>query len=406
MSSSSAYRLERTRRAAQGFEEYTEPYHHRRRYRPIYIYERLDEPDRAMLEETLAKMESATYAVAFSSGMAAISTLLLTLLEQGDEIVAHKTLYGCTYSLMTEWLMKFGVSITWVDMTKDGELERALSPGTKVVYFESPTNPTLDIIDLRKVARTVKKYASKARKQIYTVVDNTFATPYCQRPLEHGIDFVVESLTKNINGFGTQIGGLIATRHTDLEPRIFLARKDLGGVLHAQSAWATFVYGVPTLPARVQLQMKNTKRVAEFLREQPEVDEVRWPGFDTHPHFDIAQRQMRTPDGKFAPGNMIFFRMKGAPAEARAFAETFMDVIAEDAYSITLAVSLGQIRTLIEHPASMTHAMIPPEEQVKAGIDPGGIRISVGIEHWQDILSDLKHAFEKARELTRQSVQV
>ena len=398
ISSSTAFRLERAERAARGFQQFTDAVHHRRRYHPVYIYERLDEPTRAMLEENLARVEGGAYALTFASGMAAISAVLLTLLEAGDEIVAHHTLYGCTHSLLTHWLQRLGITVRFADFTQPDRVAEALSERTRVVYLETPTNPTLDILDLRHLARLVRQANRTRARRIYTVVDNTFATPFCQRPLEHGIDFVVESLTKNIGGFGTEMGGAVVTRRREFESDLFLCRKDFGGTLSAKSAWSILVYGLPTLPWRLRAQMRNARAIVNFLKRQPEVRLVRWPGDRSHPHYALARRQMRDPEGRFAPGNMIFFSMAGDPETARARAEVLIDTLARDAYSVTLAVSLGQIRTLIEHPASMTHASVPPEEQLEMGIDPGGLRMSVGLEHRDDILRDLEHAFQAVRE--------
>lgn len=397
ISASTAYRLLKARRAAQGFETYGEPLHHRHRYHPIYIYERLDEPVRAMLEEQLARLEGADYALTFSTGMAAISTLLLTLLQQGDEIIAHHTIYGCTHSLMTNWLIRLGITTKFLDLNKPESLAEAITSRTRVVYFESPTNPTLDILDMEAIAQIVRKANRRREKKIYTVVDNTFATPYCQRPLEWGIDFVIESLTKNIGGFGTDMGGLVATRRREFEGDLFVSRKDFGGVLNSKSAWSILVYGLSTLAHRVKAQTETAKKVVDYLKSRPEVALVRWPGDPDHPHYSIARKQMINADGEFTPGNMIFFRIKGKPATARRRAERFIDTLARNAYTITLAVSLGQVRTLIEHPASMTHATIPPEEQLEAGIDPGGLRLSIGLERAEDIIRDLDLAFARLR---------
>lgn len=393
ISASTAYRLEKARRAAYGFESYTEPLHHRHRYHPVYIYERLDEPVRAILEEQLAVMEKASYSLTFSTGMAAISSLMMCLLQQGDEILAHHTLYGCTHSLFTNWLVRYGITIKFSDFNDIQQLYSSITDKTRVVYFETPTNPILDIIDIKSVVDAVKKANRHRDREIFTVVDNTFATAYCQRPLELGVDFVVESLTKNTGGFGTDMGGMVATSRKELEGDLFLCRKDFGGVLNSRSAWSILVYGIPTLPVRIDRQIETASRVVEYLKSRDEVDYVRWPGDTEHPHYTIAKKQMRSYEGEFSPSTLIFFSLKGSPVRARGLAERLIDTLAKHAYTITLAVSLGQIRTLIEHPASMTHASIPPEEQLLAGINPGGLRLSIGLESPEDIIRDLDTAF-------------
>ncbi|MFV1958127.1 MAG: PLP-dependent aspartate aminotransferase family protein [Planctomycetota bacterium] len=397
ISSSAAYRLESAKRGAEGFIEFANPEFNRHQRAPIYIYDRLDEPTRGMLEENLAQAEEGDVCVCFASGMGAISAGLGILLKTGDRVVVHPTLYGCTYSLLTNWYPRLGIEVDFVDLRDGDALARALEPeNTMAVYFETPVNPTLDLIDIQAVADAVTRANEKrppSRRKVYVVVDNTFATPYSQRPLTFGADVVVHSLTKNIGGFGTDMGGAVITEEL-LYPDLLLYRKDFGALLSPKSAWPPLTHGLPTLPLRTRRQQATALEVARFLEAHPAVGRVAYPGLPSHPQHDLAQRQMLSPDGDFAPGILVYFVLKGTPEEARARGARVIDDLARESLAITLAVSLGQIRTLVEHPSSMTHAPIPVEEQIKAGIDPGGIRLSMGLEEPEDILGDLARALE------------
>jgi len=397
ISASAAYRLESAERGAEGFLEFANPEFNREQHAPIYIYDRLDEPTRGMLEENLAEAEGGETCVAFATGMAAISGALGVLLKAGDTVVAHKTLYGCTYSLFTNWYPRLGIRVRFADLTDLPGLRKIVEADRRVmaIYGETPCNPSLEILDLKGISGIVRSINSgrPPRRRIYTVIDNTFATPYCQRPLEHGIDIVVHSLTKNIGGFGTDMGGAVIAARL-LETDLLLYRKDFGGVLSPKGAWPALVYGLPTLALRAKRQMEIAARVVEFLSGHPKIGKVVYPGLPSHPQHDIARRQMTDFDGRFAPGTLICFSLRGSGSGVREAGMRFMDRLAKDALAVTLAVSLGQIRTLIEHPASMTHAPVPVEKQVAAGIDPGGIRLSIGLEDPDDIIRDLAAALE------------
>lgn len=399
ISSSATFRLDSVERGAQGFVEFAHTSEDVmvKSKGPIYVYDRLGEPNKDMLEEHLAFAECGGVAVTFSTGMAAISAVLGILAATGDEIITHKTLYGCTYSLLTNWYPRYKVGVGFVDLTDPGNLKKQLSRRTRVVYFETPVNPTLELIDIAAIGEIVQA-ENKERgpnKRIWIVIDNTFATPFCQRPLELGADFVVHSLTKNIGGFGTDMGGAVIGPNWSHD-RLLLYRKDFGGVLAAKSAWPILVYGLPTLSLRTRHQEKNAIEIAKFLTMDERIDRVSYPGLSCHPQHTLAKEQMVDYDGNFAPGTMIYCTVKGeTPADRRHNGERLVNALARDAYTVTLAVSLGNIRTLVEHPASMTHSMVPPEEQVKEGIDPGGLRISVGLENVQDVLQDFKRAFEE-----------
>jgi methionine-gamma-lyase len=396
ISSSSTFRLSTTKRGARGFIEFA---HNAGDFTvkskaPIYIYDRLGEPNKDLLEENLTVAEKGECAVTFATGMAAVSAICGILLGSGSEVVAHKMLYGCTYSLFKNWLPRYHIKVTWVDFNDAEALNNAISPQTRMLYFETPVNPTMELIDIRKVVDAAKRHNLKRAKahRIYTVVDNTFATPYCQRPLELGIDFTASSLTKGICGFGTDMGGVVVGPGWSYD-HLLLYRKDFGGVLSAKSAWPILVYGLPSLAVRFRQQILTAQRVAEFLKADKRMGVVNFPGLDSFEQRSLARAQMQDYDGRFTPGTLMYFIPKGkTPDERHRKADRLVNYIAENSYTMTLAVSLGNIRTLIEHPGSMTHAAIPPDEQLKRGIDPGGIRLSIGLEKAEDIIRDLQKA--------------
>jgi methionine-gamma-lyase len=384
MSASTTFRLNSVYRGARGFAAFANEAAEITKQDPIYIYDRLDEPTRGMLEEALAHAEGGETAVSFTTGMAAISAALGVTVQSGQEIVAHRVVYGCTYSLLTTWLPRYQIVTRFVDLTDEGAFRAALNERTRVVYFETPVNPTLQLIDIAAVRRVIDEVNRGRSEPIRIVVDNTFATPYCQRPLEHGADIVVHSLTKDIGGFGTDMGGVVITPH-ELHRELLMYRKDFGGVLSSKSAWVFLVYGLPTLATRM-------------VNQHPLVEQVLYPGLEDFPQRELALRQMVDDRGKFAPGSMLYFSLRDSSADNRV-AETFIDYIADQSYTITLAVSLGHVKTLIENPYSMTHAALPSEEKLARGIEPGGIRLSVGLEDWQDIIDDLQQALDAVSEL-------
>jgi cystathionine beta-lyase/cystathionine gamma-synthase len=349
-----------------------------------------------MLEENLAAAEGGEMAVTYATGMAAITGAFGALLKQGDHVVAHRALYGSTYTVLATWLPRWGITATFVDMTNPAEIIAAAKPSTRIIYFETPVNPTMELIDLAAVAeatRTINASRSPADHAV-TMVDNTFATPFCQRPIEFGIDLVVHSLTKDICGFGTDMGGAVIGANRFYHPLMGF-RKDFGGVLSPRNAWPILVYGLPSLPARMVAKQKAAMKVAEFLLKHPKVGRVAYPGLSNFPQSEMARRQMISYDGKFAPGGLLYFELKGAASsveERVATSNRFVDFIADRAYTITLAVSLGQVKTLIENPFSMTHAGIPASEKATGGVSPDGIRLSLGLEDWQDIIADLEAA--------------
>ncbi|MEE9164921.1 MAG: PLP-dependent aspartate aminotransferase family protein [Nitrospinota bacterium] len=395
MSASAMYRLSSTHRGAQGFFEFASDCMQDTKHIPIYVYDRLDEPSRGMLEENLAYAEGGEISVTFSTGMAAISAVVGVLCEAGNEIVAHQVTYGCTYSLFSNWLPRTGIKVVWTDVNDEKALRKAIMNKTRVLYFETPINPTLTLVDIAAIRKIVDEINSHRpeERHLKIVVDNTFATPYCQRPIELGADFSVQSLTKGISGFGTDMGGVVVGPH-DCYGRLMLFRKDFGGSLNPKSAWTFLVYGLPSLATRFSNQIKTAHHVAKFLSEHPKIEKVVYPGLNDFPQFELAKRQMVNHAGKFSPGNMIYFLLKDAEIDGKQSpkVENFVDYLADHAYCITLAVSLGAIKTLIENPYSMTHAALPEDEKRKTGMEPGGIRLSVGLEDWHDIKEDLRDA--------------
>lgn len=388
ISSSTTFRLDSVERGAQGFMQFGGE----EKGDPIFIYDRLGEPNKDILEENLAFVEKGETAITFASGMAAISAVLGILTKSGDEIITHPTLYGCTISLLNNWYPRYNISNKSVDLTNPENLRNAINDNTKVIYFETPANPNLDIIDLRKVCEIVAE-VNKSRdedKKVYVVVDNTFSTSFCQRPLEFGVDFVVYSLTKGMGGFGTDMGGAVIGKEK-FKPQLLLYRKDFGGILSTKSAWAILTYGLPTLALRMKQMISTAMQVAVYLNNHPKVKFVNYPGLPNYKYYQLAKKQMVDFSGNFAPGSMIYFVLDGKDAaDSKEKGRVFMNYAADNAYTMTLAVSLGHTRTLIEHPASMTHSVVPPEKLEEKGIDPGGIRMAIGLENPEDIIKDLE----------------
>ncbi|MFZ0452638.1 MAG: aminotransferase class I/II-fold pyridoxal phosphate-dependent enzyme [Ignavibacteriaceae bacterium] len=396
LSSSVIFRLDSVERGAEGFEEFAHSNNLTGQPNPIYIYDRLGEPNKDLLEENLAFVEKGEVAVTFATGMGAISGILGVLTSSGDEIITHKTLYGCTFSLLNNWYPKYNIKNISVDLTTPGNLKNTITERTKVVYFETPANPNLDIIDIGAVKKIVEEFNKDRTEEnkIYVVVDNTFATPFCQRPIEHGSDFTVHSLTKGIGGFGTDMGGVVIGPKK-FHDMLMLFRKDFGAVLNTKAAWTVLTYGLPTLHLRISQQTKNAIRIAEYLNAHPKVEMVNYPGLESYKFYSLAKKQMNDFNGNFAPGSLIYFTLKGETnIECKENGRRFMNYAAKNAYTMTLAVSLGHTRTLIEHPASMTHSMVPADKLIEYGIDPGGIRLAIGLENVDDILLDLEKCME------------
>lgn len=390
MTASTTFRLESLGRGAEGFNTFGAS---NDGTKPIWIYDRLEEPTTKMLEDQLAILEKGECAVAFGSGMGAIASTLMSLVQHGQKVVSHKTLYGCTYSLITNWFPRFNIQSSLIDINDFKTLEKELAdPATRVVYFESVSNPILEIADLEKITTLVKAANKKRKKEdrIYTIVDNTFATPWALRPREWGVDFVIQSLTKNISGFGTEMGGAVIASK-EYESVLRVARKDFGAIIHPYSAWHILVYGISTQALRFEQQQSSALKISQFLERHPKVQSVTFPGLKSHPQYKLAKKYLKSPEGDFAPGTMISFQLKGDMKKC----QKFVDDIAKNSYSITLAVSLGLTKTLIEVPGYMTHSAIPNEKRGECGIDPRAIRLSIGLENVNDIIADLNEALKK-----------
>ncbi|HHY59978.1 MAG TPA: aminotransferase class I/II-fold pyridoxal phosphate-dependent enzyme [Clostridia bacterium] len=340
--------------------------------RPDYVYTRGNNPTLRLLEEKVALLEEGTDAVAFSSGMAAISSVLLSLLEPGDTVVAHRTVYGSSYSVLSQVLPRYGIACRFLDLTKRESLAENMSERVKVIYFETPANPNLEIIDIAQVSALAQPWGAKV------VVDNTFATPYFQKPLTLGADVVVHSATKYISGHGDVLGGLAVSRDLEYIHRLkFGYLCELGGVMSPFNGWL-LLRGLKTLGLRMERHERNAFEVARFLLYHPKVTAVHYPGLPRFPGYETAKRQMT------GFGGMLSFEVRGGLAPARKLVNSLR--------LIKLAVSLGDAETLVEHPASMTHRGYPRETLEQFGLTESMIRLSLGLEDPEDIIADLEQA--------------
>ena len=341
-----------------------------------YIYTRLGNPTTTVLENKIAALEEGETAVATSSGMGAISSTLWTVLKAGDHVVTDKTLYGCTFALMCHGLTRFGIEVTFVDTSNLDEVKNAMKENTRVIYLETPANPNLKIVDLEALSKL-----AHTNPNTLVIVDNTFATPYMQKPLKLGADIVVHSVTKYINGHGDVIAGLVITNKELADQIRFVGLKDMtGAVLGPQDAYY-IIRGMKTFEIRMERHCKNAKKVVEFLNKHPKIERVYYPGLETHPGHEIAKKQMRD------FGAMISFELKGGFEAGKTLLNNLK--------LCSLAVSLGDTETLIQHPASMTHSPYTKEEREAAGITDGLVRLSVGLENVEDIIEDLEQGLEK-----------
>ena len=341
-----------------------------------YIYTRLGNPTTTVLEDKIAALEEGEAAVATSSGMGAISSTLWTVLKAGDHIVTDKTLYGCTFALMCHGLTRFGIDVTFVDTSNLDEVKNAMKENTRVVYLETPANPNLKIVDIEALAKI-----AHTNPNTLVIVDNTFATPYMQKPLTLGADVVVHSVTKYINGHGDVIAGLVITNKALADQIRFVGLNDMtGAVLGPQDAYY-IIRGMKTFEIRMERHCKNARKVVEFLNNHPKIERVYYPGLETHPGYEIAKKQMKD------FGAMISFELKGGFEAGKTLLNSLK--------LCSLAVSLGDTETLIQHPASMTHSPYTKEEREAAGITDGLVRLSVGLENVEDIIADLEQGLQK-----------
>ncbi|MED2930897.1 methionine gamma-lyase [Bacillus wiedmannii] len=342
---------------------------------PSYIYSRLGNPTVKLFEERMAVLEGGEEALAFGSGMAAISATLIGFLKAGDHIICSNGLYGCTYGFLEVLEEKFMITHSFCDMETEDDVENKIRPNTKVIFVETPINPTMKLIDLKQVIRVAK------RNGLLVVVDNTFCSPYLQRPLEMGCDAVVHSATKYIGGHGDVVAGVTICKTKALAEKIRPMRKDIGGIMAPFDAWL-LLRGLKTLAVRMDRHCDNAEKIVSFLKNHDAVEGV-W-----YPEGELASRQMKR------GGGVISFSIKGGKEETQAFIN--------DLHFITIAVSLGDTETLIQHPATMTHAAIPAKLRQEMGIYDNLIRLSVGLESWEDIVSDLEQALKKVSTVSNQ----
>jgi methionine-gamma-lyase len=341
---------------------------------PGYVYSRVGNPTVSVLESRLASLEGGEAALATSSGMGAITSALWTLVQSGDAILADQTLYGCTYGYFAHGLARLGVEVHFADFTDPAAVEEALTPNTKVVFFESPANPNMRLIDVAAVSAVAKRHG------MLTMVDNTYCTPYLQRPIELGADLVVHSATKYLGGHGDLIAGaVIGAKERIDEMRFFGVKEMTGANISAMDAFLV-QRGLKTLELRMRQHCASAGNLATMLELHPAVAEVRYPGLSSHPQYELAQRQMRL------PGGMIALELKGGYAAGVRFMDRLQ--------LVTRAVSLGDCESLAQHPASMTHSTYTPEERARHGISEGLVRLSVGLETVDDLRADIRQALE------------
>ena len=362
---SSTYAFENIQQGAEAFEGENNR----------YIYSRLGTPTQDLLEKRMANLEGAESALATSSGMGAITSTLWSLVEPGDEIIADKTLYGCTFSFFEHGLKKFGIEINYIDLTKPENLSKALSNKTKIIYCESPANPNMRLVDITALAKISKNHSAKL------IVDNTYCTPYLQRPIELGADLVVHSATKYLGGHGDLIAGFVCGDQETLTHIRMYGLKDMTGSVISAMDISLILRGLKTLHVRMDRHCKNALKVANFLETHQLVEKVYYPGLESFEQHDLAKKQMSL------SGGMIAFKVKGGRKEGETFVNNLKMILC--------AVSLGDTETLIQHPASMTHSTYTKEELEKHLISTNLLRMSVGLEAVEDIIDDLRQALNQ-----------
>jgi methionine-gamma-lyase len=339
-----------------------------------FIYTRLGNPTINALERQIAELEGGFGGLAMSSGMGAVSTVYMALLDQGAHMVGSSSVYGPSRLLAEKHLSRFGVESTWVDTTDLDNLRKAIRPNTKIVYTETVANPTMDVADIRAMADIAHAHNA------LLVVDNTFCSPYLHRPIEFGADVVLHSVTKFLNGHADVVGGVVVAKTEALFRQLRPMMTTLGCNMDPHQAYLV-IRGIKTLGLRIERAQANALKIAQWLESQPQVEWVRYVGLPSHPQHELATRQMS------GFGSMIAFEVKGGLEAGRA--------VMDNVRIATLAVSLGGVETLVEHPASMTHAGVPRAHRVEAGITDGLVRYSVGIEDVNDLIADLAQAFAR-----------
>jgi len=341
-----------------------------------YIYTRLGNPTSSQVEDKLASLENAEAAVAMGSGMGAITSVIWAKVSAKDHIIAAKTLYGCTFAFLNHGLSRFDVDVTFVDTSDPENVRNAMRSNTKIVYLESPANPNMLISDIEEISKIAHEIEG-----CIVVVDSTYCTPYIQRPLDMGADVVVHSATKYLNGHGDVIAGFAAGKQEFMNQVRLVGIKDMTGSVISPFDSFLINRGMKTLEIRMEKHCSNAQKVAEFLESHPAVESIFYPGLKSFPQYELAKKQMSL------PGAMIAFEVKGGLEAGR--------ILMNSVELCSLAVSLGDTETLIQHPASMTHSPYTPEERAVAGISEGLVRLSVGLEDAGDIIDDLKQALDK-----------
>jgi len=338
-----------------------------------FIYSRMGNPTVARLEEAVAMLEGGAAGIATSSGMAAVNTILFALLNKGDHLVGTESVYGPSRMVVERDWSRFGVESTFIDTSDLAQVEAAMKPNTKIVFIETPANPTIVLTDLSAVAEIAHKHGA------LLVVDNTFASPILQRPIDFGADVVFHSMTKFINGHSDVVAGMVVPKTRELYAKIKPVFNYLGPCMDPHQAWLA-LRGLKTIGMRVKTAQANSQKVAEYLANHPKIEWVRYPGLKSHPQFELAAKQMS------GPGAMISFEVRGGIEAGARMLDRVQLMI--------LAVSLGGIETLIQHPGSMTHAGMPREARLAAGITDGLVRLSVGCEDLDDLIADLDYALK------------
>ena len=334
------------------------------------IYSRFSNPNTTEFTDKVVQMEGAEAGYAFATGMAAVFSTFAALLSSGDHIVSARSVFGSTHTLFTKYFPKWQIETSYFDINKPEEIEPLITPATKILYAESPTNPGVDIIDLELLGNIAKKH------NLLLVIDNCFATPYIQQPIKFGADLVIHSATKLMDGQGRVLGGVVVGK-ADLVREIYLFSRNTGPALSPFNAWV-LSKSLETLAVRVEKHCENALKVAEFLESHEKIEKVKYPFLISHPQYAIAKKQMKL------GGNIIAVEVKGGLEAGRNFLNALK--------MCSLSANLGDTRTIVTHPASTTHSKLSAEEQLAAGITPGLVRISVGLEHISDIIQDINEA--------------
>lgn len=334
------------------------------------IYSRFSNPNTSEFIEKIAVMEGAEAGYAFATGMSAVFSTLAALLNSGDHIVSARSVFGSTHSLFTKYFPKWNITHSYFNVSNPEKIEELIKPETKVIFAETPTNPGVDILDLEYLGRIAKKH------NVILIIDNCFATPYLQNPIKYGTDLVIHSATKLIDGQGRVLGG-VTVGSSELIREIYLFSRNTGPALSPFNAWI-LSKSLETLPVRLEKHCENALKVAEFLENEENAENVKYPFLQSHPQYEIAKKQMKL------GGNIISFEIKGGIEAGRKFIDSIR--------LCSRSANLGDTRTIVTHPASTTHSKLKEEERLEAGIAPGLIRISVGLEHVEDIIHDLQQA--------------